>query len=107
MGKRRGAYKFTEKTHSKRGILVFAVSVLLLAVYGWFVYMAYEKADAVSAYHGSVGVIAMLASAVAFGFSITTFKEEDSFRLFPRLSFVTSLLAVVGWIGTYVLGFIL
>jgi hypothetical protein len=33
-------------------------------------------------------------------------KEEDSFMLFPRLATLTSFLAAVGWVGTYVIGFL-
>lgn len=105
MSKKRRSYKFTEKTQSKRGILAFLLAAVLLAVYFWFVYKAYKDANSVSAYHGSVGVIAMLCSVVVSGLSVTTFKEEDSFQLFPRLSFAASLLAVICWVGTYVLGF--
>ena len=57
-------------------------------------------------YFGSVGVIAMIFSIVAFVLALTTIKEEDSFAFFPRLAIVSSFLAVVSWIGTYVIGFI-
>ena len=103
---RRG-YKFTEKTHSKRAIWTFAGASVLLAVYGVFVYMAYKGNGGLNMYFGSVGVIAMILSLVNFGFAITTLKEEDSFMIFPRLSTVASTLAVVEWIGTYVIGFLL
>ena len=103
----RRIYKFTEKSHSKKGILTFIGAGSLLIVYGIFVYMAYKGNGGLNMYFGSVGVIAMILSAVNFGFAITTLKEEDSFMIFPRLATLTSFLAVVGWIGTYVIGFIL
>ena len=103
---RRG-YKFTEKTHSKRAIWTFIGASVLLLIYGTFVYMAYEGNGGLNMYFGSVGVIAMILSVINFGFSITTLKEEDSFMIFPRLSATASTLALLGWVGTYALGFIM
>jgi hypothetical protein len=39
--------------------------------------------------------------------SIAGLVEEDSFKLFPRLALGTSILAVLLWGGTYVLGFVM
>lgn len=103
----RRIYKFTEKSHSKRAILTFAGASVLLAIYGAFVYMAYKGNGGLNMYFGSVGVIAMILSVVNFGFAITTLKEEDSFMIFPRLATVSSFFAVVSWIGTYVIGFVM
>ncbi len=105
MAKGRRIYKFTEKTHSKRAILSFGISAVLLMIYGAFIYLAYKGDGGLSPYYGSVGVMAMLISVVSTVISITSFGEEDSFQLFPRLSLLTSILACVCWIGTYILGF--
>lgn len=105
MGRRRRSYKFTEKAHSKRAIAAFAVACILLILYFVFVYLAYRGNGGLSTYYGSVGVMAMLLSVVSFVVSITSFKEEDSFRLFPRLALLTSALSSICWVGTYVIGF--
>ena len=103
----RRIYKFTEKTHSKRAIGSFLGGSVLLGLYIAFVYMAYQGPGGLSMYIGSVGVIAMILSVVTFGFAVTTLKEEDSFMIFPRLAAVTSFLAAVCWVGTYVIGFMM
>ena len=105
MRRRRNNYKFTEKSQSKRGIISFAIAVILVLLYVFFVFLSFQAAGTLSTYYGSVGVLAMLASVVTFVFSITSLFEEDTFKLFPRLAFVTSFLAVVCWLGTYVIGF--
>ncbi len=104
MGRKR-SYKFTEKVHSKKAIVALVVSGILLMLYLAFVYLAYKGDGGLSTYYGSVGVMAMILSVIACIVSITTFFEEDSFQSIPRLAFLTSLLASVGWIGTYVMGF--
>jgi 4-hydroxybenzoate polyprenyltransferase len=105
MARGRRIYKFTEKSHSKRAVISFCISAVLVAIYVAFIYLAYKGDGGLSPYYGSVGVMAMLISVVSTIISITTLGEEDSFQLFPRLSLLTSILACVCWIGTYILGF--
>lgn len=104
MGRRRRTYKFTEKSHSKRAIASFVVASMMFILYLVFVYLAYKGDGGLSTYYGSVGVMAMLLSVVSFIISITTFGEEDSFQMFPRLSLLMSVLASVCWVGTYISG---
>ena len=105
MSRRRRNYKFTEKSHSKRAIAAFVVAGLLFLLYLVLVYLAYIGNGGLSTYYGSIGVMAMLLSVVAFIVSLTCLGEEDSFQMFPRLALVTSLLSSVCWIGTYAMGF--
>ena len=70
---------------------------VLLALYGVFVHLAFRTEGSLSVYFGGVGVIAMLASLVVFFVAVGSLKEEDSFKLFPRLSSFLSLLVAVCW----------
>ena len=106
MRRRRRSYKFTEKTHSKRAMVSFGMSMVTLIIYVIFVYLSYKAAGQLSAYYGAFGVLTMLVAIVSVGLSITTLKEEDSFALFPRLAIVTSVLSTLLWIGNYVQGFV-
>ena len=105
-GRRRNSYKFTEKTHSKKGIAAFTISALLLVVYGLVVGLAFREAQGLSMYYGSIGVTAMLIAFVALVLSIQSLGEENSFQLFPRLAVLASAVCFFGWVGTYVIGFI-
>ena len=107
MRRRRNNYKFTEKTHSKRGIVSFSISVVAILLYLIFVYLSFKGAGTLSMYYGSIGVFAMLLSVVALVTSIISLYEEDTFKIFPRLGFGTSIIASLCWIGTYVIGFAL
>lgn len=105
--RRRGSYKFTEKTHSKRGIAATVLAGLLLVWYLVFVILAFRTDGGLSAYFGSAGVMAVLLSLVVCAMAVGSLKEEDSFKLFPRLSSFLAVLGLFCWGGTYVLGFCL
>ena len=60
--KRHGSYKFTEKTHSKRGIVATILALVLLVLYLVILELAFRANGGLSAYYGSIGVLAMLAS---------------------------------------------
>lgn len=103
--KRRRGYKFTEKTHSKRGMTASLMAGILLVWYLAFVYLSFTSNGQLSAYYGSAGVMAMLLSFITIVVAAGTFKEEDSFKLFPRLGLFLSLLALICWCGSYIWGF--
>lgn len=107
MRKKRKSYKFTEKKHSKRGVISFLMASLILAIYSGFIYQSYKGGGNVSAYYGGFGVMTMCVSFVTLVISATSLKEEDSFQLFPRLSLGVSILSVICWTGTYIMGFIM
>lgn len=103
--RRRERFKFTEKTHSKIGIVTTAVSTALLIAYFVVLRLAFLREDGLSLYFGSMGVAAMILSVCCVGFAIMSLREENSFMLFPRIAIVTAVLAVLSWGGTYVMGF--
>ncbi len=102
--RRHSSYKFTEKTHSKKGMVATGLGVVLLVIYFVFIHLAFRADGNLSMYYGSAGVMAMLVSVVAAAVAITSLKEEDSFKLFPRLGLGLSILSMGCWIGTYAMG---
>lgn len=102
--RRRHGYKFTEKKHSRQGIFATIFATGLLVWYVMFLYLSFRTGGALSAYYGSAGVVAMIATFAVFTIAVRSMKEEESFQLFPRLGFVLALLSMVCWIGTYVWG---
>lgn len=105
--KRHGSYKFTEKTHSKRGIVATILALVLLVLYLVILELAFRANGGLSAYYGSIGVLAMLASVVVVVVAAGSLREEDSFRLFQRLGLFLSVVNIVCWAGTYVMGFVI
>ncbi len=105
--RRRNRYKFTEKTHSKKGIAAFSAALLLCAAYLCFLLLAFQRKGGLSLYYGSAGVLAMAGAIVTLTLSVQSMREENSFRFFPRLALIVSVLALVCWGGTYLMGFYL
>lgn len=103
---RRG-YKFTEKTHSKKGIFALVLALASSAIFAAVVYQSFQSGGNGSMYLGSAGVSSMILSVVALGVAISSLREENSFKLFPYLATVFSFLATGTWIALYVMGFLL
>ena len=104
MTRRRNQFRFTGKSHSKKGIAVSFASVVSLVVYAVFVAISINNQGTLSMYYGSVGVIWIVESLLAVIFAIQSIREEDSFPLFPRMGMVLSVLSLLTWAGTYGLG---
>lgn len=101
----RRRFKFTEKTQSKKGIIASAVAFALLVLYIVFIALAYQSVGTLSAYFGSVGVLAILITIYNLIIVVESLKEENSFQLFPRLALGLTILESALWIGTYIIGF--
>ena len=101
---RRGNYKFTEKTQSKRGIAGFAIAAVSIGIFVYVVWNSYTHDGAGSMYLGSAGVASMILSVAALVLSIKSLREENSFKVFPYLATVSSFLALGTWVGLYIAG---
>ena len=104
--RRRDRFKFTEKRHSKKGMITMGGAIVLLLIWGMFLALSYRTAGMLSMYYGSAGVFTLILSVVNIIFAIQSLFEENSFQLFPRIAVALSVLALCGWGGTYVAGFI-
>lgn len=105
--RRRNRFKFTEKKQSKKGIAAFSLAAVCEIFYGVFVYYSYKENGNLSMYFGSAGILIFAVAFVAFVLSMRSLFEEDSFKTFPRLAIIMSLIALLSWGGTYVRGFLL
>lgn len=100
-------YKFTEKTHSKKGMLSLLLAVVSLGIFATVISISFQTDGNGSMYLGSAGVSSMLLGVVALVIAITSLREENSFKLFPYLAAIFSFLAAGVWIALYVIGFML
>lgn len=104
--RRRGHYKFTEKTNSKKAFVSLGMAAVSILVYVVFVLLSFNEAGKLSTYYGSAGIIALILSVCAIVLAIQSMLEEDSFKKFPRLATVFSVIAVLIWGVTYGVGFV-
>lgn len=105
--RRRGNYKFTEKTQSRRGIVSFLLAVLSLVVLVTVIVNSFQNRGAGSMYLGSAGVASLLVGIVAVVLAVGSLREENSFKLFPYLGTVCSFLATGIWVVLYAVGIVL
>ena len=105
--RRRGHYKFTEKTNSKKAFVSLGMAAVSILVYVIFVLLSFNEAGQLSTYYGSAGILALLLSLGAIVLAIQSMLEEDSFKRFPRLAILFSVIAVLIWGTTYGIGFVL
>lgn len=103
--RRRKRFKFTERTHSKKGMISCLFSVANLAGFVVILTQAFHSDGSLSTYYGSAGVCLLVLSIGMLLLSIQSLAEEDSYPLFPRLSLLLSIFSVGCWIGTYAVGF--
>lgn len=104
--RRRDRFKFTEKTHSKKGICSLCVALGLLILFFLFLILSYQSEGNLSMYYGSAGVFALVLAVINFIFAIQSLFEENSFQLFPRMAVAFSFLALAGWGAAYIAGFL-
>lgn len=108
MRKRRRSYnyKFTEKTHSAKGILGLVLAILSIILGIVMIVISFENGGNGTIYLGSGGVLSLLIALTAFAFAIISMQEEERYRLFPVAATVTSVVALVCWLALYVVGFL-
>lgn len=102
--KRKNAYKFGDKKHSKRGKISLLLAVLSLLAGIVMIGISIQNGGNANHYIGSAGLFALM---VAFASMFIGFISlgEDSYKLFPILGSVCSGLVFAGWVAVYVLGF--
>lgn len=105
--RRRNRYKFTEKKQSKMGIAALCGAMISEIFYLCFIYAACQNDGSLSLYFASAGILMLAIAIVTLGFGIKSLFDDDSFKTFPRLAVIMSLIAIASWVGTYVFGAIL
>lgn len=103
--KKRTSYKFTEKTHSKRGIRALAMALLSIIIGISVIVVSFKNAGNASVYVGSAGIFSLILSFVALILGIKSLGEEESYKVFPGLGTFFSAVAFFGWLAVYMVGF--
>lgn len=105
MRRKKNNFKFTKKTHSRRGIRSCLLSVASMAVMGYVVFDSFSRGGEGSVYLGSAGFLMMVLSGVAFAWGVKSLGEEDSFKGIPVAAVILSFLATGAWGTIYAAGF--
>lgn len=102
--KRKNAYKFGDKKHSKRGKLSLLLAVVSLLAGIVMIGISIQHGGAANPYIGSAGLFALMVSFASLLIGLVSLGE-DSYKLFPVLGSVCSGLVLAGWVAVYVWGF--
>lgn len=102
--KRKNAYKFGDKKHSKRGKLSLLLAVLSLLAGIVMIGISIQNGGNANQYIGSAGLFALMVPCVSLPIGLVSLGE-DSYKLFPVLGSICSGLVLAGWVAVYVLGF--
>ncbi len=87
-------YKFTEKTHSIRGIVSIVFAILSLLSCGGMIWYSYS----------SGGIFGFFVAVISFILSISSIREPETFRVIPYVSLGCSLAVTAVWIVLYIGG---
>lgn len=104
--KKRNRYKFTEKKHSRRGMLACVLAAASIFALVYLVSESFLQGGNGSVYLGSAGILALVVAVVSFVQAVKSLREEDTFRGIPVASMALSLVAAGAWIALYTVGFL-
>jgi len=103
MNRRRG-YKFTNKRHTRLGLISSGIGLFVLLLLSGLFYLSFRQAGNIGGFAGFLGFLSLLAAAAGLWMGVRSFREEERYYLF---SFVGCLLnggLLIALILLYVLG---
>lgn len=95
------SYKFTEKTHSIRGIIAILLAVVSLVVCAFMIWQSYQANGNASIYIGSAGVMGFFVAVSALFTAISSIREPETYRTIPYSALVLSIISAAIWIAIY------
>lgn len=95
-GQKRG-FIFTQRTQSERGVFSTTLSGVAVITGILSIYKSYKMAGDISQNQGAVGLVSVIFAFVGLIFSIISLKEPDTFKLFPVIGFILSVVSLIIW----------
>ena len=93
----RRSYKFTDKKHTKQGLLSVACGGVALILTAVSLSLAFRMAGEAGSVVGLLGIFAMMASAAGFVLAIRGFQEEDVYMISSQVGVVLDGLLFILW----------
>ena len=100
----RRTYKFTDKKHTRQGMVSTGLGVssllLLCVAFG----MAFKSAGTAGSFAGLWGAFSMVGAAVGFVLGVRGFQEEDVYYLFSQLGIELNGILFILWTLIFIIG---
>ena len=101
------SYKFTDKHHSKRGILSTVAGTIAFICTLVDLNVVYIHKGEAPEYVAAFGMIALVCSIYGVFVGKRSFKEEEVYYLFSRIGTFLSLILMIFWGFVTIMGFVM
>ncbi|BCN29833.1 hypothetical protein bsdtb5_11280 [Anaeromicropila herbilytica] len=104
--KKKGSYKFSDKTHPKLGIISVILGAISLILMCYLSYLSSSSHGKGNIYIGLFGIVAFIISIFGLVCSVKSVKEKEIFYTFPIIGMVVNGLLVIGCAILYFIGLV-
>ncbi len=103
---KKNSFMFTNKEHTKKGIMATILGVISLVALAYMVLMSYRRAGDVPLQYGAVALLSMIFAFVGIVLGVISKSERDKFYLFSYLGIglnvlVLAVLSIILYAGAY------
>lgn len=100
---RRG-YKFTDKKHTKQGMVSTGMGAAALILMVVDLYLAYRGSGQAGSIVGLFGLFSLILSVAGFILAVRGLQEEDVYYLFSRIGSVLNAVLFILWALLFIAG---
>ncbi len=97
-------YKFSNKSHSGKGMLSLGFGIASFVLLLVLIYMASVKAGKGGAYLGTAGLVSLAFSVIGFVIGLTSFLEPNKYKLFSNIGSAFNLVMLLVWASIIMIG---
>lgn len=91
---KKSSYMFTNKEHTRKGIMSTILGVISLATLGYAIFMSYLRVGDIPRQYGAAAMLVMIYAFVGIGLGVVSKTERDKFYLFTYLGIILNVLAL-------------
>ncbi len=97
-------YNFSDRTHSKDGKLATLLGAAAWVIMLFLICKSITSGGNVGAWFGLLGLIDIIIAFCGMVIAIIGFKDEDTFKLFPRIGLFANGILLLGLLALFVVG---
>ncbi len=103
---KKNSFMFTNKEHTKKGIMATILGIISLVTLAYMVFMSYQRAGDVPLQYGAAALLSMIFAFVGIVLGVVSKSDRDKFYLFSYLGIglnvlVLAVLSIILYAGAY------